>query len=65
MDGGLISARRQVELKDLMLSHARKWHGTTLIVPIVSLAGILINEENKINRTLSGKRTIVSTAPFP
>jgi hypothetical protein len=32
MDGGLIGARRQVGLMDLMLSHARKWHGATLRV---------------------------------
>jgi hypothetical protein len=45
VDGGLISARRQIGLMNLMLSHACKWHGATLRVQIVSSAGILINEE--------------------
>jgi hypothetical protein len=45
VDRGLIGARRQVGLMDLMLSHARKWHRATLRVQIVSSMGILINEE--------------------
>jgi hypothetical protein len=45
VDGGLISARRQVGLMNLMLSHARKWHGAALRVQIVSSVGILISEE--------------------
>lgn len=44
VDGGLISASRQVGPMNLMLSHARKWHGATLRAQIVSWAGILINE---------------------
>ena len=47
VDRRLISTRRQVGLMNLMLSHARKWHGATLEVQIVNSTGILINEEGK------------------
>jgi hypothetical protein len=47
VDRRLISTRRQVGLMNLMLSHARKWHGATLRVQIVNSTGILINEEGK------------------
>ena len=49
--------RRQVGLMNLMLSHARKWHGATLRVQIVNLTGISINEEGKtyaVQRTDNG-----------
>lgn len=36
VDGDLINAGRQIRLMNLMLSHARKWHGATLRVQIVS-----------------------------
>ena len=45
VDRGLISARGQVGVNNLMLGDARKWHWAALRVPIVSSAGGLINEE--------------------
>lgn len=63
VDGGLISARRQVGLMDLVLSNARKWHGTTLRVQMVSSQSVK-NEKNKqtyaVRQTNNGIHCAVS-----
>jgi hypothetical protein len=49
MDGTLraITASNQVGLKNLVLSHTRKWHRATLRVQMVSSAGKSMNEKLK------------------
>ena len=40
VDRGLARTRRQVGLMDLVISHARKWHGATLRVQTVSCKSV-------------------------
>ncbi len=48
MDGRrAIIASNQIGLKNLMLSHARKWHRATLIIPTVRSAGRSMNGKSK------------------
>jgi hypothetical protein len=62
VDWGLSSARRQVELKNTMLRYARKWDWATLRVPLVIST---CSRSTTKKHTLSGKRTMVFTAPSP